>query len=176
MGSSPCLTRCNRCSVPCEGVFTMSVDESLSSSASELFDLLQLKRRRPVSIPCQRCSTVLASTLSCFGISPSDHLFSSSVLCTAGHFCGFDSPKVRLMVPLYHGSEFTTGRGKQRFDPLSGRPNWLSRRWRTVADYDSYPVTSGPQCRPPNVILSPSAVATTPPANPPLAWRFAVLF
>ena len=93
VGHSPCSTptpaqrRRNHRRVPSEGVFTMSADESTSSSASELFESLQLKRRSPVSIPRQRCSTVPAGTPS-FGASPSDHLISSSAPCAAGYFAG----------------------------------------------------------------------------------------
>ena len=94
VGHSPCSTptpaqrRRNHRRVPSEGVFTMSADESTSSSASELFESLQLKRRSPMSIPRQRCSTVPAGTPSSFGASPSDHLISSSAPCAAGYFAG----------------------------------------------------------------------------------------
>ena len=65
VGHSPCSTptpaqrRRNHRRVPSEGVFAMSTDEeSPSSSVSDLFESMQLKRRSPVSIPRQRCLTI----------------------------------------------------------------------------------------------------------------------
>ena len=95
VGHSPCSTptpaqrRRNHRRVPSEGVFTMSADEeSPSSSVSDLFESLQFKRRSPVSIPRQRCSTVPAGTPSSFGASPLDHFTSSSAPPAAGYFAG----------------------------------------------------------------------------------------
>ncbi|PIL23226.1 hypothetical protein GSI_14535 [Ganoderma sinense ZZ0214-1] len=93
-GNSPCSTptpaqrRRNHRRVPSEGVFSMSADESSSSSVSDLFESLQLKRHSPVSIPRQRCSTVPAGTPSSFGASPSERLMSSSAPPAAGYFAG----------------------------------------------------------------------------------------
>ena len=95
VGHSPCSTptpaqrRRNHRRVPSEGVFAMSTDEeSPSSSVSDLFESMQLKRRSPVSIPRQRCATVPAGTPSSFGMSSFEHPTSSSAPSAAGYFAG----------------------------------------------------------------------------------------
>ncbi|KAI0828726.1 hypothetical protein BC628DRAFT_1417702 [Trametes gibbosa] len=55
---TPAQRRRNHRRVPSEGVFAMSTDEeSPSSSTSDLFDTLPVRRRTPVSVPRQRCYT-----------------------------------------------------------------------------------------------------------------------
>ena len=97
VGHSPCSTptpaqrRRNHRRVPSEGVFTMSADEeSPSSSGSDLFESMQLKRRSPVNIPRQRCYTTPAgASPSSLGASPADHQLSSSAPpAAAGYFAG----------------------------------------------------------------------------------------
>ncbi|KAH9941863.1 uncharacterized protein BXZ73DRAFT_75035 [Epithele typhae] len=92
-GTSPCSTptpaqrRRNHRRVPSEGVFAMSTDEeSASSSASDLFEAMHIKRRG-VTIPRARCST--GPSPSAFGASTVDQLTSSSApSLAAGFFAG----------------------------------------------------------------------------------------
>ena len=78
--------------VPSEGVFAMSMaEESPSSSAADLFESMQLKRRSPVNIPLQRCYTVPASLFRCFARRAPHVVVHSS--CSGWLLCGLGSPQ-----------------------------------------------------------------------------------